>query len=76
MKNTIKIKQFSLSHFVWVNLLREPLLEAVQLSRLFSKPTASLTDYKSQIVQSDLLTCKDKPLHGQFSVQIKAITTV
>ena len=52
------------------------MLVAVQVFGLFPKPVVSLTDYKSQIIHSDLLTWKSKPLHGQFPTQIEAITTV
>jgi len=47
VKNTIKIKQFSLSHYTWANLQQEPLLKAVQVSGLFPKPTISLSEFKS-----------------------------
>ena len=43
---------------------------------LFPKPAVTLTDYKSQIVCSNLLAWKSKQLHGQFPTQFETITTV
>ena len=55
------------------NKFAEPLLSAVQKSNLFSRPTSSLAEFK---LEEFTALWKQKPLHGQFPLQIEAISTI
>ena len=76
VKESILIEEHSLAHYVWTNSSQEPLIKALQESGLFPEPTTSLSSFKSDLLQSNLLRWKEKPLHGQYPTQVELLTTV
>ena len=74
VKQLVAVEAQSLARYIWRNKCAEPLIFALQECGLFTKPTVSLSEFKSSWLQSFLSTWKQKPLHGQFLCQVESVT--